>query len=104
MHGPDPLDDAVERRRRRLLALSGAPFLCGHGTTLTAAPPPASQLRADDEHVGLDQALAPVHRMGIIFLGLLGPIVVLTFFISTWVSREIADGEDMAVGQAGVDA
>lgn len=38
----------------------------------------------------VDQALAPVHRMGIIFLGLLALIMVLTFFISTWVSREIA--------------
>lgn len=38
----------------------------------------------------VDQALAPVHRMGIIFLGLLGFIMVLTFSMSTWVSREIA--------------
>ena len=38
----------------------------------------------------VDQALAPVHRMAIIFLGLLGLIVLLTFSIATWVSREIA--------------
>jgi signal transduction histidine kinase len=38
----------------------------------------------------VDQALAPVHRMAMIFLGLLGLIMLLTFFLSTWVSREIA--------------
>lgn len=38
----------------------------------------------------VDQALAPVHRMAIIFLGLLGLIMLLTFSMATWVSREIA--------------
>ena len=38
----------------------------------------------------VDQALAPVHRMAVIFMGLLGLIALLTFFIATWVSREIA--------------
>jgi len=38
----------------------------------------------------VDQALAPIHRMAIIFLGLLGLIMLLTFSIATWVSREIA--------------
>ncbi len=38
----------------------------------------------------VDQALAPVHRMALIFLGLLGLIALLTFSMATWVSREIA--------------
>ncbi len=38
----------------------------------------------------VDQALAPVHHMALIFLGLLGLIVVLTFSMATWVSHEIA--------------
>jgi two-component system sensor histidine kinase HydH len=38
----------------------------------------------------VDQALEPVHRMGMIFLGLLGLIMLLTFSMATWVSREIA--------------
>ncbi|MGE5319205.1 MAG: ATP-binding protein [Hyphomicrobiaceae bacterium] len=38
----------------------------------------------------VDQALAPVHRMALIFLGLLGLIMLLTFSMATWVSREIA--------------
>jgi len=38
----------------------------------------------------VDQALAPVHRMALIFLGLLGLIVLLTFSMASWVSREIA--------------
>jgi len=38
----------------------------------------------------VDRALAPVHRMALIFLGLFGLIIVLTFFIATWVSRRIA--------------
>jgi two-component system sensor histidine kinase HydH len=38
----------------------------------------------------VDQALLPVHRMALIFLGLLGLIVLLTFSMATWVSREIA--------------
>jgi hypothetical protein len=38
----------------------------------------------------VDQALAPVHRMAVIFLGLLGLIMLLTFSMATWVSREIA--------------
>jgi two-component system sensor histidine kinase HydH len=38
----------------------------------------------------VDLALEPVHRMAIIFLGLLGLIMLLTFWMATWVSREIA--------------
>ncbi|ODV00087.1 MULTISPECIES: ATP-binding protein [unclassified Thiobacillus] len=38
----------------------------------------------------VDQALAPVHRMALIFLGLLGLIMLLTFSMASWVSREIA--------------
>lgn len=38
----------------------------------------------------VDQALEPVHRMAVIFLVLLGLIMLLTFFMATWVSREIA--------------
>ena len=38
----------------------------------------------------VDQALAPVHRMALIFLGLLGLIILLTLSMATWVSREIA--------------
>ena len=38
----------------------------------------------------VDQALAPVHRMALIFLGLLGLIALLTVSMATWVSREIA--------------
>jgi len=38
----------------------------------------------------VDQALAPIHRMAIIFMGLLGLIMLLTFSMATWVSREIA--------------
>jgi two-component system sensor histidine kinase HydH len=38
----------------------------------------------------VDQALAPIHRMAIIFLGLLGLIMLLTVSMATWVSREIA--------------
>jgi two-component system, NtrC family, sensor histidine kinase HydH len=38
----------------------------------------------------VDLALQPVHRMAMIFLGLLGAIVVLTLSMATWVSREIA--------------
>jgi two-component system sensor histidine kinase HydH len=38
----------------------------------------------------VDQALAPVHRMALIFLGLLGLIMLLTFTMASWVSREIA--------------
>ncbi len=38
----------------------------------------------------VDEALAPVHRMAIIFLGLLGLIALLTFSMAIWVSREIA--------------
>ncbi|MBI1283906.1 MAG: two-component sensor histidine kinase [Thiobacillus sp.] len=38
----------------------------------------------------LDQAFAPVHRMAVIFMGLLGLIMLLTFSMATWVSREIA--------------
>ena len=38
----------------------------------------------------VDQALAPVHHMALIFLGLLGLIVVLTFSMATWVSHAIA--------------
>jgi signal transduction histidine kinase len=38
----------------------------------------------------VDQALQPVHRMALIFLGLLGLIILLTFSMATWVSREIA--------------
>ncbi len=38
----------------------------------------------------VDQALAPVHRMALIFLGLLGFIALLTFSMAIWVSREIA--------------
>ena len=38
----------------------------------------------------VDQALAPVHHMALIFLGLLGLIMVLTFSMASWVSREIA--------------
>lgn len=38
----------------------------------------------------VDQALAPVHHMALIFLGLLGLIVVLTLSMATWVSHEIA--------------
>ena len=36
------------------------------------------------------QALAPIHRMALIFLGLLGLIMLLTLWMATWVSREIA--------------
>jgi signal transduction histidine kinase len=36
------------------------------------------------------QALAPIHRMAIIFLGLLALIMLLTLWLATWVSREIA--------------
>jgi signal transduction histidine kinase len=38
----------------------------------------------------VDEALAPVHRMAFIFLGLLGFIALLTVLIATGVSREIA--------------
>ena len=38
----------------------------------------------------VDQALEPVHRMALIFLGLLGVIALLTFSMAIWVSREIA--------------
>ncbi len=38
----------------------------------------------------IDLALEPVHRMAVIFLGLLGLIMLLNFFMATWVSREIA--------------
>ena len=38
----------------------------------------------------VDLALQPVHRAAIIFVGLLGAIVILTLFMATWVSREIA--------------
>jgi two-component system sensor histidine kinase HydH len=38
----------------------------------------------------VDLALEPIHRMAIIFLGLLGLIMLLTFSMATWVSREIA--------------
>ncbi len=38
----------------------------------------------------VDQALAPVQRMGQIFLALLGVIVLLTLCMAAWVSREIA--------------
>ena len=38
----------------------------------------------------VDLALQPVHRVAIIFIGLLGAIVILTIFMATWVSREIA--------------
>lgn len=38
----------------------------------------------------VDQALAPVHRMAMIFLALLGLIGLVTLAIAGWVSREIA--------------
>jgi len=38
----------------------------------------------------VDQALEPIHRMALIFLGLLGVIALLTFSMAIWVSREIA--------------
>jgi two-component system sensor histidine kinase HydH len=38
----------------------------------------------------VDQALAPVHHMALIFLGLLGLIGVLTLSMATWVSHAIA--------------
>lgn len=38
----------------------------------------------------VDRALAPVHRMALIFLALLGVVVVVTVVVATWVSREIA--------------
>ena len=38
----------------------------------------------------VDRALAPVHQMAWIFLALLGVGVVVTVFLATWVSREIA--------------
>jgi signal transduction histidine kinase len=38
----------------------------------------------------VDLALAPVHRMATIFLGLLGLIAAFTLLIAIWVSREIA--------------
>jgi two-component system sensor histidine kinase HydH len=38
----------------------------------------------------VDQAFEPVHRMAVIFMGLLGLIMLLTFSMATWVSREIA--------------
>jgi signal transduction histidine kinase len=38
----------------------------------------------------VDQALEPVHRMALIFLGLLGLIMLLTISMAIWVSREIA--------------
>jgi len=38
----------------------------------------------------VNQALEPVHRMALIFLGLFGLIIILTFFISTWVSHRIS--------------
>ncbi len=38
----------------------------------------------------VDQALEPVHRMAIIFIGLLALIMILTFPAASWVSRRIA--------------
>ncbi len=38
----------------------------------------------------VNQALKPVHRMALIFLGLLGLMMILTLTMATWVSREIA--------------
>ena len=38
----------------------------------------------------IDHALAPIHRMALIFLGLLGLIVIVTVPAAIWVSREIA--------------
>jgi len=38
----------------------------------------------------VDRALAPVQHMAWIFLVLLGVVVVVTVFVATWVSREIA--------------
>jgi signal transduction histidine kinase len=38
----------------------------------------------------VERALVPVHRMAWIFLVLLGIVVVVTVFVATWVSREIA--------------
>ncbi len=38
----------------------------------------------------VDQALKPIHRMALIFLGLLAAITVLIFASASWVSREIA--------------
>jgi len=38
----------------------------------------------------VDQALYPIHRMAMIFLGLLGLIIILTLSMAIWVSREIA--------------
>ena len=38
----------------------------------------------------IDQALAPVHRMAIIFAGLLALIVVFTLLMATWVSHALA--------------
>jgi two-component system, NtrC family, sensor histidine kinase HydH len=39
----------------------------------------------------VDQAFAPIHRMGLIFLGLFGIILVFTVLTATWVSRKIAE-------------
>lgn len=38
----------------------------------------------------VDEALKPVHRMAVIFLGLLAATALLIFAIATWVSHEIA--------------
>ncbi|MGE5471337.1 MAG: ATP-binding protein [Bacteroidota bacterium] len=38
----------------------------------------------------VDRALAPVHHMALIFLGLLGLIILFTVLVASWVSREIA--------------
>lgn len=38
----------------------------------------------------VSQALAPVHRMALIFLGLLALSILLTLMIATWISHEIA--------------